>query len=336
MNNSYRYQLERYRGRSTRYTCPQCGRKYTFTRYIDTENNNQYISENVGKCNRLDKCGYHYTPKQYFTDNPHKRDKYLGEDGSLRPFTDNPCKRKEDFSFFLLYRENERKKNTSPPRPICTIPEWVVERSRNTGIMADHVKWLINTYGKSEAERIAGMYGIGATLQGYTIFWQRDIEGRVRTGKIMAYDPITGKRIKESGAIGWVHATMRREGELPEDWELRQCLYGEHLLPQHPDKVVAVVEAYKTAHVGTILMPDMVWVATDSLQGLTAERLASLKGRRVLFFPDEGKGYELWRERLPAIARKVGFSYQISTFMEGGKEGADIADLVNAEEECPF
>ena len=101
--SNYRFTLERYRGLSTRYTCPQCGRKHTFTRYIDTENNNQYISDNVGKCNRLDKCGYHYTPKQYFTDNPHKRDRYLVEDGSLRPcgyhytprqyFTDNPHKR---------------------------------------------------------------------------------------------------------------------------------------------------------------------------------------------------------------------------------------------------
>ena len=80
--NTYRYTLEKYRGLSTRYTCPQCGRKHTFTRYIDTDNNNKYISDNVGKCNRLDKCGYHYNPKQYFTDNPWKRDlenwKYIG------------------------------------------------------------------------------------------------------------------------------------------------------------------------------------------------------------------------------------------------------------------
>ena len=75
--SNYRFILERYRGRNTRYTCPQCGRKYTFTRYIDTENNNQYISDNVGKCNRLDKCGYHYAPRQYYTDNPHKRDKQI-------------------------------------------------------------------------------------------------------------------------------------------------------------------------------------------------------------------------------------------------------------------
>ena len=70
-NNSYRYQLERYRGRGSRYTCSQCGRKQSFSRYIDTHNNNEYIS---GKCNCLDKCGYHYTPKQYFTDNLWKSD----------------------------------------------------------------------------------------------------------------------------------------------------------------------------------------------------------------------------------------------------------------------
>ena len=219
--------------------------------------------------------------------------------------------------------------NKPVPRPICTIPEWVVEQNLGNGVRADHVEWLINTYGIVEAERVAKMYGVGATEQGYTVFWQRDVEGRVRAGKIMVYDPITGHRVKEPGAIGWVHAILRREGVLSEAWELTQCLYGEHLLKDNPDKVVAVVEAYKTAHVGAILMPDMVWLATDSLQGLTAERLASLKGRRVLFFPDEGKGYELWSERLPQIAKDVGFSYRISTFMEGKKEGGDIADLGN-------
>ena len=75
----YRYQLERYRGLSTRHVCPQCGRKNVFTRYIDTYNNNIYINDSVGKCNRLDKCGYHYTPRQYFDDNPHlhNTDTYL-------------------------------------------------------------------------------------------------------------------------------------------------------------------------------------------------------------------------------------------------------------------
>ena len=36
--NDYRYQLEKYRGRGTRYVCPQCHRKQSFPRYIDTHN----------------------------------------------------------------------------------------------------------------------------------------------------------------------------------------------------------------------------------------------------------------------------------------------------------
>ena len=307
--NEYRYQLERYRGRGTRYTCPQCGRKYTFTRYIDTDNNNIYISDNVGKCNRLDKCGYHYTPRQYYTDNPWKRD--------------------EKFSFFLLHRENERKK-ISEPRPICTIPEWVVEGSCTRGVECDHVVWLARVYGAEAAERIKNLYNIGSTREGHAVFWQRDIEGRVRTGKIMAYDPISGHRKKGAGSINWVHSLMQQRGQLPEDWQLTQCLYGEHLLPLHPDAVVALVEAYKTAHVGAILMPDMVWCAVDSMSGLTAERLRVLRGRRVVLFPDEGRGFSEWSARIEDIARSVGFEYRVSRFVEecqGIAPGSDLADL---------
>ena len=261
--NTYRFTLEKYRGLSTRYTCPQCGRKHTFTRYIDTENNNNYLSDNVGKCNRLDKCGYHYTPKQYFTDNP-----WLREDSVQCPV-------------FPKHRVLERRdRDTKPsPRPICTLPEGVALASE--GGDSAHMRWIEGMYGTAERTLVQRLYRVGG-IEDFAIFWQRDIEGRIRTGKIMAYDEYTGKRVKGEGAIKWAHAIMRREGELPEGWELTQCLYGEHLLPQHPDKVVAVVEAYKTAHVGAILMPDMVWLATDSLQGLTAERLAPLKGRMVI------------------------------------------------------
>ena len=112
--NDFRYQLEKYRGRGSRYVCPQCGRKYTFTRYVDTHNNNEYVNDKVGKCNRLDKCGYHYTPRQYFEDNPWRRD--------------NSC------SFVHLHRENEQvnmnKQQLPPqPEPFGLIPRWVMERT---------------------------------------------------------------------------------------------------------------------------------------------------------------------------------------------------------------
>ena len=116
--SNYRYQLEKYRGRGTRYTCPQCGRKQSFTRYIDTYNDNIYINDSVGMCNRIDKCGYHYTPKQYYTDNPRKRER---ESVNM-------------IGKFTLSHSH----STPQPKPHDYIPEWVWEYSRSHGIPSDH------------------------------------------------------------------------------------------------------------------------------------------------------------------------------------------------------
>jgi predicted glycosyltransferase len=78
------------------------------------------------------------------------------------------------------------------------------------------MRWLTRYYGGEARQRVQRLYRPGGINDG-VIFWQRDIEGRVRTGKIMFYDEWSGKRLKEEGSIGWVHAVMRKEGELPEE-----------------------------------------------------------------------------------------------------------------------
>ena len=203
-------------------------------------------------------------------------------------------------------------------------------------------------FGTAEAERIRQLYGVGGTRDGRVVFWQRDSEGRLRTGKVMAYDPTSGRRTKGAGACDWVHSIMLRQGRLDEPYNLVQCLYGEHLLKreEYASATVAIVESYKTAHVGAILLPEMVWMAVDSLQGLTAERLTPLRGRDVVLYPDEGRGEEIWREKIPTIAREVGFRYTLSKLIAlydssrlDASLGRDIADLVvveEGEEECPF
>ncbi|MDR1182665.1 MAG: PG0870-related protein, partial [Bacteroidales bacterium] len=47
--------------------CPECKRK-TFVLYIDNYTG-EPLHSTVGKCDRADNCGHHYTPKQYLTDN---------------------------------------------------------------------------------------------------------------------------------------------------------------------------------------------------------------------------------------------------------------------------
>ena len=264
------------------------------------------MADNVGKCNRLDKCGYHYTPRQYFEDNPWRRD--------------DSC---SNFQKHRGFEQIEQKEPPAPKQP-CTLPEWVATAS--LGRDSAHMRWLRATYGVAAAERVAELYKPGG-VDDKVVFWQRDVEGRIRTGKIMDYDATTGRRLKGSGAIDWVHALMRREGVLPAGWELTQSLYGEHLLRTMPTATVAIVEAPKTAHVGSILLPDLVWVAVDSLSGLTAERLRPLKGRNVILFPDEGKGFSVWSAKVEEIAREVGFNYRVSGIMEGKGDGADIADI---------
>nr|MUH40439.1 hypothetical protein [Zobellia laminariae] len=64
--SNYRFQLEKYTGLKSRYHCPNCNQKQ-FVRYVDNQTN-MHINSKVGRCNREEKCGYHFTPKQYFCD----------------------------------------------------------------------------------------------------------------------------------------------------------------------------------------------------------------------------------------------------------------------------
>ena len=78
--SEYRFHLQKYRpGGKT--VCPECGRKACFTRYIDEEGQISFL-DNVGKCEHINSCRYHYTPKEYFNDNPTVREILIERDGN--------------------------------------------------------------------------------------------------------------------------------------------------------------------------------------------------------------------------------------------------------------
>lgn len=142
-------------------------------------------------------------------------------------------------------------------------------------------------------------YKIGVTKSKATIFFQIDVQGRCRTGKIMMYNPETGHRIKDPDVpsrVTWVHSMMKKAGMLPESWELSQCLFGEHLLPLYPDKPVGLVESEKTAVIAAGLMPQYLWLSTGGKSGLN-ERLNVLRGRKVIAWPDVD-GFQEWTDKL--------------------------------------
>lgn len=299
----HRYILEPYKGVASRYNCPRCDNKNVFTRYIDIETG-QYISVQVGRCNRESKCGYHYKPKQYFEDH------HLPEN---------------------IYRTIKSHQVTSmgfKKKAISFIDPAVYKASLKGYDDNCLVSYLVRLFGYNKTDELTHKYSIGTSKywNGATVFWQIDKFGKIRTGKIMLYNPNNGKRVKEPfNHITWVHRALKID-----NFELQQCLFGEHLLNEH-SKPVAIVESEKTAIIASVYFPEFIWLATGSISNLTIEKCRILKGRYVVLFPDI-KGYQKWHHKaseLSAITKIVtsDFLEQKATFEEQN-QGLDLADYL--------
>lgn len=170
------------------------------------------------------------------------------------------------------------------------------------------VDWLIERYRLGTSKKFGGS----------VVFWQIDTYGKVRTGKVMHYNSETGKR---SNSITWAHRLINAP-----NFELRQCLFGLHLVTKGVTKV-AVVESEKTAVLFSVNRPDIVWLATGSLSNFSKKLLEPLKGLVVKAFPDKGC-YDKWLEVANAC-NKDGFNIQVSKIMEETEadKGADLADI---------
>ena len=302
--NAHQYILEPYKGQNTRYFCPSCQQKNkTFVRYIDTETG-KYLAPTVGRCNRESNCGYHYAPKQYFQDN--------------------------NISFDAPQAKPYNKPNAVAPQQklVTYIPVEIFKASLQSHEPNHFIKFLIDLFGVEVARDLISRYFIATSTHwnGATVFWQIDITGKVRTGKIMLYSPTTGKRVKEPfNHITWVHKALK----MPE-FELKQCLFGEHLL-RDKTKPVAIVESEKTAIIANVYFPQFIWLAVGSLNNLNADKCKVLAGRTVILFPDLN-GFEKWNIKAKELSHLA--SFNVSDLLElkateaERKQGFDLADYL--------
>lgn len=294
----YTYQL----AKKGKWICPQCQHK-TFVLYVDA--NGDPLNEGVGKCDRADNCAYHYPPKQYFADN--------GMTGDQRP-------------------AKPKIKQPTPLRPSFIDAETLKATLKQYGDNR-FVTFLKRTFGNDDANRLVGKYYIGSSSHwaGANVFWQIDRHGKIHTGKIMIYDPYTGKRVKRDPITGeprnfvsWVHSVLNLK-----DYNLVQCLFGEHLLSDaSPDTPVVIVESEKTAIICSRLVTDAVWLATGGCQNLSKKLCEPLRGRDIVLMPDNGK-FEDWAKRGREL---MGFcrSVRICDIMEhkAAQKGDDLCDLL--------
>ena len=215
-------------------------------------------------------------------------------------------------------------------REIGHIPFSYVEKS--VSYNSSFVQFLCGLFDRYSLEsptieRLMQDYALGATKDGSVIYWQIDTKGRVRTGKVMKYNPETGHRIKDAGGINWIHSIMKKQNLLPEDYNLVQCLFGEHLLRMYPNKVVALVESEKSALIASGVYPDYVWLATGGKSQLSIDKLKALKGRTVIMFPDVD-GFEYWTVKAKEV-ETIGCKVIVSDLLEKNATDEDRANKID-------
>jgi len=309
--STFRFHLQKYKPGS-KITCPACGKKKCFTKYIDEEGIINF-PDTVGKCDHECSCGYHYTPKAFFQDNPEQKSAFKDDAGLAIP---------------------SRIPKIEPPKPPSFIPTELMQKSLSNYFINPLYTYLSKIMGEEETRRLFLLYHVGTSKKwkGSTVFWQTDIHGKVHTGKVMLYDANTGHRVKEPKSyISWAHSELK----LP-DFHLKQCLFGEHLLPTSNAKVL-LVESEKTVLIGAHFMPQFIWLATGGMNGcFNSDATSVLKGRDVMLLPDLG-ATEKWEAKLPML-KNICHSVSISNTLEKTatdeqrKSGFDVADFLLMEE----
>jgi hypothetical protein len=302
--SNHRYSLQKYKSLADRYSCPRCLEKKKFTRYIDNQTGEQ-LHNDCGRCERSDSCGYHCTPRDFFKENPDNKSK------DFQKWVNVPAPPKREPSF---------------------IDKSVFKQDLGFNSNNTFHSFLLILFGKEQAENLINRYHIGSTRNNKVIFYQLDLEGNVRTGNVMKYnltnsqETFLGKNCNRDKKINptWVHSKLN----LP-DFNLKQCLFGEHLLSE--DKICCIVESAKTAIIASVYYPQFTWLSCEGKNNLSIDKLKVLKGKQVILFPDLN-GFEKWSEK----AKEMTFckSVEVDTLLEEiatddeRLKGLDLADYL--------
>jgi hypothetical protein len=147
----------------------------------------------------------------------------------------------------------------------------------------------------------------------------------------------TGKRNKEINPK-WVHTHFK-------PFYYKLCFFGEHLISEHPNKIIGIVESEKTAIIASIFKPEINWIATGGNSGCKWREWSVfnvLKNRKVILFPDFGffnkrterTCFDEWAERAEMIMQRMPCSIAVSRILEDALDESercndyDLADFL--------
>lgn len=296
MPHNYTYHLDR---TSHKAVCPHCGRK-TFVLYLDAAG--RQVDPSVGKCDRRDHCGYHLSPSAWRKANGINRSPSMSLRSSSAYKSPAIIKSRVVPSYLDPYRYVDP--TLGKYDGSNALLDWLYHLFRvDRGDIISHEDFhdVLSDY----------LVGTARRWDGATIWWQVDPKARVHTGKIMAYDRSTGKRVKHGSRplMQWAHSLLA--DRLPGNFNMVQTYYGAHRLTRNPGASIWLMESEKAALIialclkavgGYNVFLPMACGGCDGLNTSIAHRLdpcdrvGLLKGRRVTLMPDAGK-YTAWKAK---------------------------------------
>ncbi|MBD0778245.1 hypothetical protein HPE56_10610 [Maribacter sp. ANRC-HE7] len=351
---NFRYRLD---PSPKKHICPSCGKR-RFVRYVDVKTNEYLDDQNLGRCDRESSCGYHKSPA--IKGRKCNRVDFL----SARSISAKAMKVVDTLGIIEIVPKSQIFEQGDA---FCYITDWFLSNSKLTFSTTDikyfgedepktipavvyeepkpsyhslelidvKVKDNLTTYLQANFAKDAVntacveylLTGTNHFWDNSTVFWQIDEQERIHAGKVMLYNPETGKRIKEPYPhINWIHNVDKEH-----TFNLQQCLYGRHLLTSDYDKTVCIVESEKTAIIMSIHCPQHLWLACGSKQNLKPGLFEGLQSRDIVLFPDKGE-FNDWKAKGAKIEGLVK-SLSISRYVEDTNcsDGQDIADIYGTE-----
>jgi hypothetical protein len=246
-----------------------------------------YLEQQYGRCDRESSCKYHVSPK----------------DSTYTPTPSEP--------------KPKRERSTIPKNEI-TKHGWNFKKN-------NFIQYLRKHFSDEEIKSAILKYLLGTSdyWNGSTIFWQVNQYEEILTGKVMLFEVDSGKRVKKPyNHINWMHRILKIS-----NYELQQCLFGLHLINQHEQQTIALVESEKTAIIMSLFLPDYIWIATGSKGNFKKELLEPIKDFLIVAYPDKSE-YEDWNRKAGQL-RQEGYTIKCSDYIEKQDvpEGTDLADI---------
>lgn len=285
---TYKYTLDK---SSKKFNCPNCNQK-RFVKYKDIETN-QYLDSEFGRCDRTENCGYFKMPTK---------------------------SNEVSFTNFIKHVP------TQPPKPPSFHSLELLQKHTIDEPVCDNLsQFLLSIFSHKQVHELKTKYllcGTNYHWNNATMFWQIDYKEQIHACKIMQYNALTGKRIKEPyNHINWLHKALNDN-----DFVLNQCLFGLHLVNEDTTKTIAICESEKSALIMSLIVPDYIWLACGGKDQLNIEKLKPIKHRHIMLFPDKGC-YTDWLNKATEFNKQY-FKITVSELIENN-DNENVSDMAD-------